>query len=343
MPFTNRVFNSIGEVDLTAWERVRSESGGSIFMDPRFIAAVETSMKENCRFWYVIVYDDNGRPAACACLTAMTIDLADLADPRLAWVIRRMPKLLSRFRKLKLFICGLPGSPGEKNLALISINSSAEILSVLDAVIRDLATETRSDAIVYKEFGKNDLEWTRPLLDLGYRQIPTPPMHFFKPSFRDFAEYCAALRTRYRQQINRSIRKLKEPGIRQAILTDPKEISRLYTAEVHGLYCQMAAKADAKLEILPIEFFRQLMLRLEGDVDLLVIFKEFEDHRVRLVSACWIILSPVVCRPRLRAQRRVGSVLQPDVRGPRSRVAETRVDDPRRAIGRRVQGEDRLS
>ena len=104
MPYTNRVFNSIGEIDLTAWERVRSESGGSIFMDPRFIASVEASMKEDCRFWYVIVYDGNGRPAACACLTAMTIDLADLADPRLAWIIRRVPKLLSRFRKLKLFI-----------------------------------------------------------------------------------------------------------------------------------------------------------------------------------------------------------------------------------------------
>src|ERR1700704_7715 len=186
MPFTNRVFNSIGEVDLTAWERVRFESGGSMFMDPRFIAAVETSMKENCRFWYVVVYDGDSRPAACACLTAMPIDLA---DPRLAWIIRRAPKLLSRFRNLKLFICGLPGSPGEKNLALTSTGSSAEILSVLDAVIRDLATETRSDAIVYKEFGKEDLEWTRPLLDLGYRRIPTPPMHFFNPSFRNFTEY----------------------------------------------------------------------------------------------------------------------------------------------------------
>src|SRR5258705_10665616 len=108
-------------------------------------------------------------------------------------------------------------------------------------------------------------------MDRGYRRIPTPSMHFFKPSFRNFAEYCAAVKTRYRQQINRSIRKLKDPGIRQAILTDPKEISRLYTAEVHALYCQMAAKADAKVEIVAIEFFRQLMLRLEGDVDVLVI------------------------------------------------------------------------
>ena len=284
MPYTNRVFNSIGEVDLTAWERVRSETGGSIFMDPRFIASVENSMKEDCRFWYVIVYDENGHPAACACLTAMTIDFADLADPRLASIIRRVRRLLTRFRKLKLFVCGLPGSPGEKSLALMSLTSSEDILAVLDAVIRDLANETGSDAIVYKEFGNGDLEWTRPLLTLGYRRIPTPPMHFFKPSFQNFDEYRAALKTRYRQPVNRSIRKLKVPGIRQEILTDSKEISRLYTAHVHDLYCQMATKAEAKLEILPIEFFRQLASRLEGNVELLIISKDS-----RIVAFGWCL------------------------------------------------------
>ena len=62
MPYSYRVFDSIDEVDLTAWQRVRSESGTSIFMDPRFIACVESSMKQSCRFWYVIIYDE-GRPA----------------------------------------------------------------------------------------------------------------------------------------------------------------------------------------------------------------------------------------------------------------------------------------
>jgi predicted N-acyltransferase len=273
MLYTYRVFDSIDEVDLAAWERVRSKCGGSIFMDPRFIAAVETSMKQSCRFWYVIVYDDNSRPAACACLTAMTIDLADLADPRLAWIIRHVPKLLSRFRNLKLFICGLPGSPGEKGLALTSTSSSSQILLVLDAAICDLATKARMDAIVYKEFGKEDLEWTRVLPDLGYRRLSTPPMHFFEPSFRDFTDYRGALKSRYRRHINRSIRKLKRTEIQQSILTDPEEILKVYTSEVHALYCQMAARAEAKLEVLPIEFFRQLTLRLKTDVDLLVIFK----------------------------------------------------------------------
>jgi hypothetical protein len=116
MPYSYRVFDSINEVDLAAWQRVRSESGASIFMDPRFITSVETSMKPSCRFWYIIIYD-NGRPVACAGLAAMAVNLTELSDPRLAWVIRHIP-LLRKLQELNLLFCSLPGSPGEKSLAL---------------------------------------------------------------------------------------------------------------------------------------------------------------------------------------------------------------------------------
>jgi hypothetical protein len=273
MPYTYRIFDSIDDVDLASWERVRSESAASIFTDPRFIAAAEAGMKQSCRFWFVVVYDD-GRPVACACLTAMTIDLADLADPRLAWIIRRVPGMLSRLRKLKVMMCGLPGSPGEKCLALTPTNVSAQVLSLLDAAIGDLAARSAMDVIAFKEFGKDDLEWMSPLLNLGYRRIPSLPMHLFKPSFRDFSHYCAALKTRYRQQINRSTRKLNNTGIELSVLTDPKEILRVYTPEVHALYHQMVAKAELNLEVLPIEFFRQLTSRLNGEVELIALSKD---------------------------------------------------------------------
>ena len=57
MAYTIRLFTSIADVDLAAWERVRLRAGASVFMDPRFIATVEISMKEDCRFWHVIVDD----------------------------------------------------------------------------------------------------------------------------------------------------------------------------------------------------------------------------------------------------------------------------------------------
>jgi predicted N-acyltransferase len=270
MTYACRVFDTISELDLADWERVRSECGAPVFLDPRFIAGLETSMKQSCRFWYVIVYED-GHPVACAGLAAMAIDLTSFSDPRLAWVINRAPKWLSRFRQIKALFCGLPGSPGDKSLAVAKSVAGPKILSALDKVMCNLAADTGMEAIIYKEFEEDDLVSLDSLLDLGYRRISIPPMHLFRHSFENFSQYCGALKTRYRQQINRSTRKLKDSGIHQSVLTDPREIVMVYTLEVHALYREMVARSDVKLEVFPIEYFHQLALRLEGKVDLIAL------------------------------------------------------------------------
>jgi hypothetical protein len=272
--YSYRIFNSIENVDSTEWQQVRSASDGSIVMDPRFIAAAEASMKQVHKFWYIVVYDKGGAPVACTSVSAITVDLVDFADPIVTRIIRYMPWLFSRLRHLKILICGLPVSTGQHTLALAQRSASPQILPVLDTVICDLATEANADAIIYKEFGTGDLEWIEPLLPLGYRRISTPPMHFFKPLFDDLAQYCAALRGHYRWQINRSRRKLKHPGVELTVLTNPEEILRAYTCEVHALYRQMVDRAALKAEVLPIEFLHQIAMRLNGHVELIAIRKD---------------------------------------------------------------------
>src|SRR5262249_4864072 len=240
--YTCRVFDAIDAVDAAVWDDLCSRSGASTFMDRRFIAALETSMRQSCRFWYVIVFDGAGRPVACAGLSTMTIDVTDFADPRVGWIIRHTP-MLSRFRKLNVLFGSLPGSPGEKSLAVATTDASAQILAALDDVMGELAKKTGVDAIIYKEFGEGDLQWMAPLLERGYRSIEIPPMHRLQPSFENFTQYCAALRTRYRQQINRSTRKLKNTGIESTVLTDADEILRVYTPEIHAMYCEMVGRS----------------------------------------------------------------------------------------------------
>lgn len=286
MPHTHRLFRSIDDVDLATWEHVRVKSGSSIFMDPRFIAAVEFSLKRTCQFWYVIIHDETGQPVACACLTGMTIDLADFADPRLASMLRCMPRPLSKFRKLRILMCGLPGSPGEKNLAFTTRNAEPQIVSLLDRAVCELAAKESTNGIIYKEFGEDDLEWTNSLSELGYRRFAIPSMHFFQPSFDNFPQYCAALKTRYRQQITRSTRKLEGTGVSLSVLTDPQAILDAYTPEVHALYDATVARAEVKLEVVPIEYFHELTRRLEGLVDLIV-FSEGS----RIIAFGWCLHS----------------------------------------------------
>jgi predicted N-acyltransferase len=268
--YSCRVFNSIDEIVADDWQRVQSPCDERIAIDRRFIAAVESSMKHKCTFRYVVVYDENGLPAACAALSTITVDVANYAHPFLAWVIRRVPILLSRLRQLKILLCGSPIPTGQPGLGLRQPSASAQILLVLDKVVCELAAEMKADAVVYKEFEKGDLDWINSLRGLKYSRIATPPVHFFTRPFDSFSSYCAALKARYRKHINRSQRKLQGKEIRLTVMTDPQDMLRAYTPEVHGLYHQMAARAKVvKQDFLPIEFFQQLARRFAGQIELI--------------------------------------------------------------------------
>jgi predicted N-acyltransferase len=195
-------------------------------------------------------------------------------------VLRGLPKPLSRIRQLKGLFCGLPGSPGQNSLAV----TSADALAALDQAIGEVATRIGADVIVYKEFGNEDLPRMDRLVEFGYRRIPTQPMHFLKPGFPDFGHYCAALSSNYRKSVNRSTRKLKPAGAEVNVFTDSDEILRVYTPDVHALYYQMVGKAEVNIELLPIEFFRQLTSRLKGHVELVTIIKE-----ARIVAIGWCL------------------------------------------------------
>ena len=283
MPYTCRVFNSVADIDRAAWEQVCSASRAPVFMDLRFAAAVEASMQPGCSFWYLIVDDDDGRPVGCAGLHAMTIDLTDFADPRLTKIIKWMPGM-SKFRRLKALFCSLPGTPGDRSIALTPAAESEQVLALVDGVLDKLAAQNGIDAIMYKEFTPAELEWMNPLLDLGYRTIVIPPMHLFPPSFANFAQYRAALRSSYRKQISRSMRKLTNAGIEAKVLSDTDQILRLYTPDVHAMYCEMVAKSDVKLEVFPIEYYRQLTKQLAGQIELIVIVKDS-----RIIAFGWCL------------------------------------------------------
>ena len=273
MAHSYRLFPSIDKVDLAAWEQVRSQAGASIIMDPSFLGAVESSMKQSCRFWYVVVYDDDTRPAACACLTGMTLDMADFSDKAMAWFIRHFPGSMLPLRNFNVLICGLPVSTAHNTLALATRQASPQILPLVDGVISELAATARAHAVVYREFRQDDLQWTKPLLGLGYQRITGPALYFFKPLFTDLEHYCAALKSHYRKQIRRSIRKLESAGVEIKVLTDAEQILKAYTPEVHDLYFQVRDRAGVKFEALTIDYLHELASRLGDKVNLILFSK----------------------------------------------------------------------
>jgi predicted N-acyltransferase len=264
------LFETSAEIDRAGWQKVCA--GASTFMDLRFLAAVEAGMKPACQFRFAMVYDGD-EPVACAGITAMQVDFTDFGDPRVSWLVKYNP-LLWRFRRMKMLFCSLPGSPGDRSLVIAPGADSARVLALLDEQMVRIAHELRLDAIVYKEFMPDHIRWMDPLLAHGYARVEIPPMHVLDPAFSSFSAYCAALRTRYRQQVTKSTRKLKDSGITTTVLTDPDEIMRLYTRDTHAMYVEMTLKSDLRIEVLPYEYYRELVRAMPDRVELVSLIKD---------------------------------------------------------------------
>jgi hypothetical protein len=83
-----------------------------LYMDPRFIAAVEQTVATARQFWSVLVFDDGGRPVGSASLCLYPLDAAVLCPPR----PRRALQAIRRFwrRCLLLPVPSIRESPDRR-------------------------------------------------------------------------------------------------------------------------------------------------------------------------------------------------------------------------------------
>lgn len=295
-PYTFRLVSTIDEVPAADWDRVCGEADAGIAMDRRFIAATETSLQPLSRFWHVVLYDSKSTPVACTSYSTYSMDLAPLAGEKVLKFSARLRRLVPSLLQSKVLFCGLPVFFGLSHVGFGKTAESRKATTQLAALARRLATNERADLIVFREF---DPSGTRQIESLaqehGYVPMETPPMYHFKPKHKSFEDYTASLRGHYRYKLLKGMRKFENAGFRYLRVTDPQEIARLYTDEVHALYEQVAATADLNVGCLPKSFVLELAKRLPGQVSLGLAFKKgrvvgfgctlLEDRRFHIVMS----------------------------------------------------------
>jgi hypothetical protein len=287
MRYTYELSDSIARTNLDDWNDVCARASASVFMDPRFIRTVETTLSDTGSFWHVIVYDRQRVPVACASLSMFRVDLAIIASGRTKQVVQRLRGLAPSVLHVNVLFCGLPVSVGQNSLAMTPAADAGEIVRVLDTLMLTLAADRKIPLLLFKEFRAHECTYLDRLSTLGYHRGESPVMHHFSPRFRDFDEYLGALKSHYRYDIVRSRRKLERAGFEVTWLNDPEWIARLYTSEVHQLYEAVVDRAEHKLERLPSEFFLELSRQFRDQVRLTVISKEN-----RIAAFNWALATP---------------------------------------------------
>ncbi len=243
MTYSYSIFESIDQADPDHWGQLCGDPSDP-FMDPRFLRSVERSMASQGRFWHLIVYDAQGRPAAAACLSLIEVDGTVLAGgwpKRIARGIRRVWPGYLRFNVLFL---GLPVSAGQSQLRVRADADRTEVLRVLDAVLSETAARHGCKVIVLKEFDSSEIELIDGLVPSGYLRADSLPMNHFEPRFSDFDEYYSALRKTFRKSVRYSLQKYERAELRtESIRGDAEAVESLWTDSMHEMYEAVLARS----------------------------------------------------------------------------------------------------
>jgi hypothetical protein len=309
MKYAPRSFDSIDAIPIADWLRVCGNSSSRDFMLPEFIRAVEAGSRSFARFRHLLIYGNDGEPVACASFSLLALDIADVASPAIARFIHALPRPLSGLFRPLIVMCGLPVSLGQSSIAFTAqCDVQAALLLVEDLASR-LSQEVSAQLILFKEFDARAAQVMAPLQTRGYSRLETPAMNVFDFAFKSFDTYCGALKSPYRVEVRHSLRRLARAGARVRVITDASEILATYTPELHRLYLDVVARSSIKLEVLPIDFFVELVRQFPNNVQLILIEKE------RVLATAWtlhvgrVLLLPVP-RAGLQLRSQPGSLLQ---------------------------------
>lgn len=271
--YSYKLFNSILSVNLDDWKQVCQINGFNVYMDIRFLLTIEKTMGEFSKFWYIIFYDQNGNPSACTSLCTFKTDLGVVASKGTKKFITQVRRMLPSFLYLNILFCGLPISIGKNHLTFVENANQELIIKSLDSIINTIAAREKTKLTIYKEFNSQQCNQLDALLQFGYLKAKSLAMHSFQAKFANFLEYCSALKSHYRNDINRSRKKFEKAALRVIQLKDTEKILQIYTPETHQLYEAVVQKSENQLETLPISFFRELAIHFPGQLLFTLVYK----------------------------------------------------------------------
>ncbi|RYE67225.1 MAG: hypothetical protein EOO81_10670, partial [Oxalobacteraceae bacterium] len=142
------------------------------------------------------LHDQEGAPIGVCASYQCTIDGADLGSPKLQRIVRGVRRVIPNLLRMRTLEIGNPAALG---FPLRSLLPPADSVHSLASWAIEKAQRERYDLVVIRDIESTEEQATaEALFKKGFFRSPLPPTYIVSLPFASFAEYLAALRSRYR-------------------------------------------------------------------------------------------------------------------------------------------------
>jgi predicted N-acyltransferase len=269
---TVREYDSIRGIEPGRWKPVSANLG--IQLSRSVLEALETSGVEQAAYRYLLFYSGNTL-AGAAVLSSFTISLDLLLPISIQKYCRVIRRLLPKFMRIRILICGLPLSAANHALCILDPSLRAEILSGLTERMKQMAGRKRIRFLCLKEFTTPEIHGQQNLRKHGFFIANSIPRIEIAIKWNSYKAYLRDLRHGYRRQIIRNLNRIgAHPDNPFSSLRDraAENLPRLIRVDrqrcppdlFYRLYLEVMDRTENKLEVLNEAFFVSLY-RAMGD------------------------------------------------------------------------------
>ncbi|NBQ89732.1 MAG: GNAT family N-acetyltransferase, partial [Betaproteobacteria bacterium] len=196
----------------------------------------------------------------------ITTDLAQILPALLKPFARALRRLWPGFLQIRITECASPHVIGH-GFSLRADQPRAPLLMLLESAIAKIARASASPLIVIRDFTDEELPGFTALTARGYQQVANQPLARIRLRWASYADYLAAMRSRYRKDLGRRLRRAAAQDQTVELLESFGHLAESCAAQVRAAYDR---SQGIKREVLGPGYFRALDACLGAQSALLV-------------------------------------------------------------------------
>lgn len=203
------VLTSIRDIDAARWDELAGDA--AVVRSHAYLDAVEQAAVNDCRYYYPVVYDQNDQLVAHACVYIISTDFSQLLPARLQRAVGLLRRWWPRFMSVRITECASPLVAGHA-ISIRHGEDRARLLGELESAINGIARNANSGLIVIRDFLANERESADQLLRHGYALRLNMPLARIRVRWKNYEEYLASMRARYRKDVKRRLQRAADNG-----------------------------------------------------------------------------------------------------------------------------------
>lgn len=263
-----KIYNSITEIDENEWNSIVGRD--RIICTHKYLEAIEKSNINDCKYYYPVVYDEEGRIVAHTCVYSISTELDTFAQGPVKKIIKFIRRGWNNFLILRSLECGTPVAAGNT----ISFREGIDKEKTLGLIVKEiegLAKKLKVSMIAFRDFFDDELSFFNEFIKYGYAKVNNLPLAKMEVRWQSFDEYLKSMRSNYRTKIIKRMKRCNSENISMHVVKDFSQ----YADEMENLWLNVNRNAkEYSREKLTSGFFKSIDQHLKENSSVILAKKD---------------------------------------------------------------------